>query len=147
MPTFHKSLIRVLWWEDTDHEWILNTDGTTKDNKAGGGGVLRKKNIHHLPNIFNYFGEGTSNMAESRALLYGLNMCKENEIFNNLLKYDSKLVINWLLKISRIPFQLSRWWRKIFSTLEDFKWTVTHVFREGNQVADSLSKMALEFNS
>lgn len=33
----------------------------------------------------------------------------------------------------------------IFMTIEDFTWTATHVYREGNQAADSLSKMALKY--
>lgn len=58
------------------HSWVLNMDGASRDNLASGGGIIRLSAGDHVVNFFNFFGEGSSNLAETRALLDGLELCK-----------------------------------------------------------------------
>ncbi|KAF5179844.1 hypothetical protein FRX31_030568 [Thalictrum thalictroides] len=66
----------VYWTRPRDDFLALNTDGAASEGLAAGGGILRDKYGNHLLNFFSFYGDGSNNVAESRAILDGILTCK-----------------------------------------------------------------------
>ena len=62
------------------------------------GGVLRDKNGDVLLVYAGKVGNGSNNVAEAMALLWGLQLSKERQILELTIEGDSKLVID-LVKV------------------------------------------------
>ncbi|KAF5176952.1 Ribonuclease h domain [Thalictrum thalictroides] len=108
--------------------------------QAAGGGILRNANGQHIANFFSFYGEGTNNVAETRALLDGLDMCQDLCIDKIQIRTDSTLVVKWFLNLIEVPWHLRTWWRKIQIQARFLDIKMVHVYREGNSLADYLSK-------
>ncbi|KAF5186005.1 hypothetical protein FRX31_024408 [Thalictrum thalictroides] len=111
-PPFKAPTI-VFWTRPPDNYVALNTDGTWKDGLAAGGGVIRRGDGSHISNFFSFYGPGTNNLAESRAILDGIALCVLMGYTNIQLQTDSKLALGWLNRDLRIPWFLKVWWRHI----------------------------------
>ncbi|MQL98988.1 hypothetical protein Taro_031706 [Colocasia esculenta] len=122
----------------------LNVDGACKGNPGdcGGGGCIRdsKGNIQMA---FSYFyGDGTSMLAEIRALCDGLKLAASTGYQLSAVYSDSQSLVNSLNDGKMISWRSYRWWREAHMLLTQQHIHFSHVFREANQLADSLANFA-----
>ncbi|OVA03091.1 Ribonuclease H domain [Macleaya cordata] len=114
---------------------------------AAGGGVVRESRGQIVAAFRSFYGSGTNNLAESRALLDGLLVCRQIGVTKIVVRVDSKLVASWFHYKCEIPWSLLQWWHKIRELARDMDLTVAHVYRELNAPADSLAVIGLSTSS
>ncbi|KAF5204671.1 hypothetical protein FRX31_005740 [Thalictrum thalictroides] len=139
-----KAPIIVFWKRPNADSVALNIDGASQEGFAAGGSLIRNHLGQHIVNFFSFYGEGTNNMAETRALYDGLQLCEDLCIDEVEIQTDSLLVVQWFMQIIEIPWSLKNWWKKIRLKKRLMNIKIFHVYREGNKVADFLSKKGLQ---
>lgn len=85
-------------------------------------------------------GEASNNLAEMHALFTGLLLCYQLDIRKIYIETDSQLLVNWLMRAFKPPWRLLDLWNKIVSLVAVMEIQISHIYREGNAVADSLAK-------
>lgn len=138
-------------WENTIQNMIRDAvvgeeckayfDGSATPNpgvmKIGGFYKGNGMNYNYSRNI----GNGTNNEAEYSSLLYLVQRLNENGIQNVSIYGDSQLVVNqingsWKAKDER----MKKFKAKVLAELSKIpRWTLSHVPREQNKIADSLT--------
>ncbi|OVA11456.1 Ribonuclease H domain [Macleaya cordata] len=121
--------------------------GSAANLAASGGGVIRDNQGWIVAAFHRFYSSGTNNLAESRALLDGLDLCCQMGIRRIAVRVDSKLVASWYHFRSDIPWTLLRWWQKIRERAQDLDLVVGHVYREVNAPADFMANMGLSSRS
>lgn len=133
---------RILVWEGPIFQpYCLSTNGGSEDGFVSGGRVIRKWIGDHVSNFFTFYGEGTNNYAEIRALLEGVLYCHLLGIYEFKIQSDSLLLVKALNRKGNIPYRLRKWWQLLEKLLRASKCTFKHVYRELNQVADWLANL------
>lgn len=143
---------------------VMSFDGASRGNpgKAGCGAVayLEKQVSNEnfvkasIMSMVKPIENTTNNMAEWKALVYGLETLV-NQLFDYhisphevdlVIRGDSNLVIQQLLgnwKIKDKKFQ--SWYERAFIYLNQYgSWSATHVYRTHNQEADRLANEAID---
>jgi ribonuclease HI len=112
---------------------------------SGAGGVIRINEHRYYKWIFNC-GPGTNTRAKLLGAWALLTLASRLSISKLLVQGDSKIVIDWLQGKGRLQVvSLDCWKDRIIEIFKLFqKLTFTHVYREENKEADSLSKQALQ---
>jgi ribonuclease HI len=132
---------------------LLNTDGGSRGNPgpAAYGYVIQDITdldaVKILEKCGNYIGVTTNNIAEYEALIAGVKWVVENEPSAELaIKMDSLLIVNQIKGLFKVknPGLLPKYQqvRGLLSRLS--KWSISHTYREGNSLADSLVNEALD---
>jgi ribonuclease HI len=90
-------------------------------------------------------GRGTNTKAELLGAWTTLTLAKHLNLTNLHLMGDSKLVIEWLKQKVRLnSVSIEGWKNRIHELVASFQTiNYSHIFREFNMVADTLSKEAL----
>ncbi|OIT02016.1 hypothetical protein A4A49_56683, partial [Nicotiana attenuata] len=106
---------------------------------------------HHgifLHAISSPLGEGTNNQAETQAALIGITWCMDNGYTRIHLEADSNLLIQWITKVSTPPWNICMHIQKLrdLCNMCD-SISYSHVYREANYPADSLSKLSHSLSS
>jgi ribonuclease HI len=84
-------------------------------------------------------------VAEYSALLVGVLALKKLKCTEVEMFLDSLLIVNQLNGKYRVKdSKMKKLYLKVMENLEDIDWTVAHVKREKNKVADSLVNDALD---
>lgn len=78
--------------------------------------------------------------------LRAIEVAAENHWTNLWLETNSMLVVHAFKNSSLVPWQFSNRWNNVQVTLTGLNCIVTHIFREGNHVADSLANFGLTLN-
>ena len=108
----------------------------------GGGIVIRNQEGDIFLAEACFLGRGTSLMAESIALLRGLELCKEHNLFGVEVEIDCKLLFQVLTTSLLGPWSIFSILVAIRDLLPTISCSFRHIFREANSVADFLSKHA-----
>lgn len=100
----------------------LNVDGSSLGNpgQAGGGGVIWNDKGKLVSAISIFFGEATNNKAELRALIEGLKICHELEVYHIDIECDSLVVISWILYNKCHLWYLWDFWENLVELLSEF---------------------------
>ncbi|OVA10644.1 Glycoside hydrolase [Macleaya cordata] len=114
---------------------------------AAGEGVIRDDQGILLVAFHSFYGSGSNNLAETRALLDGLLLCQQLGITNIIVKVDSNLVAGWYNQECSIPWHLSFWWQRIREATENLNINLKHVYRELNSSADCMASLGLSSRS
>jgi ribonuclease HI len=128
--------------------FILYSDGASRGNpgNGGGGAVLYDGSGAVIATVKRYLGVCTNNEAEYRALMLGLEEAVKRGIKNLKIFLDSELLVRQIAGIYRVKNHnlqgLMYEVRKLLSLLDTY--TVEHVMREKNRVADSLANEAID---
>lgn len=145
LRNLHKEAIQVAWQKPEIGWTKLNFDGSSKgkSRKASIGGVFRNHNAEFLLGYAEPIGRTTSTVAEFAALRRGLELVLENGWINVWLEGDSKTLVDLILqrrqvKCADVQRQISHI-NLIIPELDSYN--LTHVYREGNRVADKLAKI------
>ncbi|KAL2492118.1 Uncharacterized protein Adt_27746 [Abeliophyllum distichum] len=120
----------------------INTDGCVKDGVASGGGIIRDSSGQCIRAFFSFYGECTILEAELRAILDGIILAQRlglSVLYPVLwVESDSTLAIHCITKGGG-PWHIQATLRHIRHLLALDRDTITHIFREGNQVADLIA--------
>jgi ribonuclease HI len=131
--------------------WHLNCDGASRGNPgpAGAGIILHDPQGRLRVNTGRYLGETTNNVAEYQALLLGLAEARKIEVQNLRIFADSELMVKQLTGRDRVKSpHLIPLWRQALNALEQFEtWTIAHVPREENHLADAAANRAIDQNA
>ncbi|CAL1352415.1 unnamed protein product [Linum trigynum] len=147
-PTTARTTVMV-GWTPPMHGWVtLNVDGASNGNPgaAGAGGVLRDWAGNWIAGFIANFGTATAILAELWAVFHGLEMAWKKGYRAVRLESDSQLAVQ-LINNRSDPVHphatlLSAIRRKIG---QEWLVNISHVYREGNRVADWLSKHSLVY--
>jgi len=145
------SLDQGMRWEIPRKGWmVLNTDGSAKGavGPAGAGGAIRNDRGEWVMGYSEYLGHCSGLTAELKALLRGLRIAKQMSIKKLEIRVDSKRVVGlmtdqWNDQPNHhfLVQQCTQFLRD-----EDWEVTITHCFRETNQVADILANIGITKN-
>jgi ribonuclease HI len=129
---------------DSSNPWAY-FDGASQNQLCGGGVVLFLSD-NHFYKIKMGLGQGTNNYVELMALKLLLQFVGEKGVQSIQIFGDSMNVINWSRKtqtchnIFLLPIV-----EEIFILLDSFEsFSLRHVYRDQNSVADSLSKAGIQ---
>ncbi|KAH0693196.1 hypothetical protein KY285_020293 [Solanum tuberosum] len=140
----HETKVTLVQWNKPQNQWIkLNTDGSALSNpgRIGAGGILRNSTGELIMAYAIPLGEGTSNQAEIEAAIFGMSWCIHLKLNKVILEVDSQLLIDWIQRKSKPPWSISNQIHKLQSIINQIHNVICiHTLREGNFVADALSK-------
>jgi ribonuclease HI len=130
--------------------WIkCNTDGASIGNPglASCGGVFRNHNAEFLMAFAEPLGIATSYFAELSGAIKAIEIAFDNKWNNLWLETDSMLVVNAFKNPAvGVAWPLRNRWRNALTKSTQMNFLVTHIFREGNKVADLFANFGLNVN-
>lgn len=143
-----RSLTHVCWGKPPPNTIKLNMDGAALPNpgRAAGGGVFRDSSGCWISGFCRNIGFASSLEAELWALRDGLSIAVEKQVPNLEVEIDCSVALNLFhfkeLCSSHFLFSLVSDCRNLASMIP--RCSIKHIFREGNGVADCLSKFGLK---
>jgi len=127
---------------------ILYTDGGSRGNPgpAGYGVVLLSKSGKAIAKLSEFIGRATSNEAEYRGLIGGLEAARDCGAVEVSIRADSQLLIRQINGTYKVKSRrLLPLFQRARSLLETFEtWRAEHIPREQNLRADSLANEAMD---
>ncbi|KAK1280321.1 hypothetical protein QJS04_geneDACA021291 [Acorus gramineus] len=128
-------------WEAPKEGWLkLNSDGSRSDDRFSYGVLVRDSSSFCFEALSTRVWADSINLLELKGLVEGMQLCHSLRASRVWLESDSTTAIAWIHGRGIIPWRAFRDLRT-FSTLSNslLEWKATHVYREGNQVADHLA--------
>lgn len=129
-------------------KWVLYVDGAARNNPGPAGiGIYILKNDKPLHKKGFYIGIKTNNQAEYLALLCGVFLCKEEMAYNDALYImsDSELLIRQLKGEYKVKKpHLKDLYAVACTLLSSVQYSVCHIVRENNVIADALANLGLD---
>jgi len=119
----------------------LNTDGACRGNPgpAAAGGVVRNHTGQHVLMFSEFLGEHTNTYAEIYAIWRGLDLCHSRNFSKIWVETDSRIATLFLSPPRFGHWQLQYLIQRIHNLMNLMEVHITHVYREGNSVADFLA--------
>ncbi|MQM05531.1 hypothetical protein Taro_038344 [Colocasia esculenta] len=127
--------LQLVHWIPPITGLCLNVDGASKGNPGlcGGGGCIRDEHGSVRVAFAHFYDDGTSMIAETRALCDGLRPADFLGLRLSIVYTDSSVLAN-SFKEGRCPsWRAYRWWREAIAGFQRSACTITHVYREANQ--------------
>jgi len=132
----------------TESFYTLFTDGACRGNPGigGAGALLLDEQGEVAATGKKYLGECTNNIAEYEALILGLEEALDRRCRRLHIFLDSELLVRqvrgeYKVKNPRLKILMEKL-RHLLSKLETY--TIQHVAREGNTLADTLANEAID---
>ena len=128
--------------------WELFVDGASRNNpgKAGAGVLLLKNGKEIVAKGF-YLGIVSNNQAEYGALAIGIFFCKQLLAGSDelLIYSDSQLVVRQIRGEYRVKHpQLKEFYLCVHEHLKSLDYTIHHIAREKNSIADKLANKGID---
>ncbi|CAI9759581.1 unnamed protein product [Fraxinus pennsylvanica] len=134
-------------WRKPAVGWVkLNVDGSSVGNPGpcGGGGVIRDHDGNLVAGFCVKYGHGSNNEAELRAVISGVELCKEMGFQQVEIECDSAVVVNWLTHSLCKIWYLWDYWDELLKLLSGISFTISHQYREANSAADLLARQGAD---
>jgi ribonuclease HI len=129
-------------------EWLLMVDGAARGNpgKAGCGAAICDENGVIVKELSRYLGQSTNNVAEYEALLMGLEALIALGKKKVRVQSDSELMVRQLNGLYRVRDpKLQSLYNRARDLLRLFDhYTILHVRREANKLADQLANRGID---
>lgn len=128
-------------------KYSLYVDGASRGNPgpAAAGVYLINEEAKVVESFGKYLGETTNNMAEYEALLLGLKAAKKKKITKMDIFSDSELLVRQIQgKYRVLNPHLKKKYEEVIHLLKHFTYTIHHVRREKNTLADQLANQAID---
>ncbi|XP_075503965.1 uncharacterized protein LOC142541291 [Primulina tabacum] len=121
----------------------LNVDGSSRGNpgESSVGGVVRDSSGRVVLSFSEFIGVGTNVRAELWAVWRGLLICSDLGLFPLWVETDSQISLQ-ILRSRRCHWDLHHTVTRILFLLRGRAVHFSHIFREGNSVADALAARA-----
>lgn len=126
----------------------LYTDGACRGNpgQGGAGAVLVGETGEIVATVKHSLGQCTNNIAEYRALIFGLEIALKKRYGHLNIFLDSELLVNQIKGSYKVKNEnlkiLMREVRKLLSYFDSYK--VEHIDRSQNHMADKLANEAID---
>lgn len=129
---------------------IVNVDGASRGNpgKAGIGIAIYDKDLNLVKEVSEYIGIATNNVAEYKAMIFGIKESIRHNAQETLFKTDSELLVKQVMGKYRVKsIQLMYLFTEVQSLLKRLpKWRIEHIPREENKKADMLANKGIEIS-
>lgn len=107
----HCIQFQAVIWRKPEMGWVkFNVDGCCKGNPGttGGGGMIRNYNGEMIKAFAEFYGQGNNNLAEAKAMLYGVKLCCNCGFSKVIVESDSMLIVNLVNHLGNSLRLLSR---------------------------------------
>ncbi|XP_057830892.1 uncharacterized protein LOC131041717 [Cryptomeria japonica] len=135
-------------WSPPNPGWIkLNFDGASRGNSGplGIGYVIKYHTGAILGKMAKPIPPDKNNIAELKALQFGLIECIKHGLNNILVEGDSEIAINAIKRKKTPNWRLQGILDNIIVSLDRIEnYEAKHIYREENSEADALSKIAAQ---
>ncbi|XP_075084982.1 uncharacterized protein LOC142168225 [Nicotiana tabacum] len=140
--------MQVTWEPPLPGTVKVNTDGSfsKKSGKAGIGGVVRDCHGNLIMTFSIPISCDSNTMVEAKAAEFGVKWCNQHGYTNFSLELDSMVVADMLAEGDTNNVKIKMVIDKASYIVKQARVNVKHCFREGNQVADCLAKLATTTN-
>ncbi|OVA05792.1 hypothetical protein BVC80_1385g3 [Macleaya cordata] len=129
--------VKVLWWQLPPSGFhALSSDGASEDGYATGRGIIRYSLGNLVATYHRYYGPGSNNLAEFRALHDCLRLYADLGFARCYIHVDSLLVCNRFSDTWCIPWHLQIWSSKLEALKQMMHYRIMH---ELNFVADFMA--------
>ncbi|XP_057856261.1 uncharacterized protein LOC131065691 [Cryptomeria japonica] len=139
---------KIAIWSPPNPGWIkLNFDGASRGNPGPSsiGYIIRDHTGATLGKMAKPIPPNTNNIAEFKALQFGLRDCINHGFNNILVEGDSEIEINAIKGKNTPNWRLQGILESIISSLDRIEnYEAKHIYREANSEADVLSKLAAQ---
>ncbi|CAJ2632471.1 unnamed protein product [Trifolium pratense] len=142
-PTYFKE---VCWLPPLVNWLKCNVDGASNGNpgNASCGGIFRNHSAEFVFGFAEPLGITTSYFAELCGAMRAFEIASQNNWHNIWIETDSTLVVSAFQNPDKpIFWSLRNRWKNVLHLAKSMNFIVTHIFREGNQVADLLANHGL----
>ncbi|KAL6572402.1 hypothetical protein OROMI_013360 [Orobanche minor] len=136
----------VRWYKPVVGCFKINTDGASKGNPgiAAAGGVIRNHLGHPIFMFSEFLGDRSNNFAEIYAIWRGLEFCHEQNFIKVWVEVDPKIALHLIEHSISCHCEIQGLIFKIRGFMEKMDIHFSHIFREGNAVADFLANQGCE---
>ncbi|XP_009804964.1 uncharacterized protein [Nicotiana sylvestris] len=141
---FHHNVMKHQWHPPPHGKVKINTDGSyiKESGKAGIGGIIRDDEGNFIMAFAMSIDCDNHNMAKARAAEFGGKWCNQLGFTNFILDLDSNIIVIMVNQDGIKNMKLKIVTERITSLVQHANAIVQHRYREGNQVADVLAKIA-----
>ncbi|KAL6558441.1 hypothetical protein OROMI_018791 [Orobanche minor] len=131
----------VRWVKPVEGWWKLNSDGASKGNPgiSGAGGVIRDHLGSPCLMFSEFLGERSNNYAELYAIWRGLEFCLQRNFIKVWVECDSTLALRMINNRGKSNWHLHGLLIKIWTIIDKMEVRFSHIYREGNVIADWLA--------
>jgi ribonuclease HI len=144
-------VLKEVYWQPPVVTWIkCNIDGASNGNPglSSCGGIFRDHEANFIFAFAEPLGLSTSYVAELCGAMRAIEIAHQKHWQHLWLETDSKLVVEAFKNPNKpVAWQLSNRWKNTMFMFKQLNCVVTHIYREGNQAADSLANHGLSINT
>ncbi|XP_075499938.1 uncharacterized protein LOC142538510 [Primulina tabacum] len=139
---YHRTAI-VRWLKPPSDCFKLNVDGSSRGNPGDStvGGVVRDHSGRVLLSFSEFIGAGSTSRAELWAVWRILLICSDLSLFPLWIEVDSQISVQ-ILRSRQCRWGLDHIVSRILVLLRGRMVHISHIYREGNSVADALAVRA-----
>ncbi|XP_059064871.1 uncharacterized protein LOC131856930 [Cryptomeria japonica] len=135
-------------WQPLGEGWVkLNFDGAPRGNpgQAGIGCYVHNWECKEIATLASLVGIKTNNWAKLMVLVEGLHLCRKLGVKILDIEGDLAIIVNSLRKGNMPNWRLNTLLSKAIDLCKGFdRFTVNHIYREGNKRADELANMVVD---
>lgn len=130
------------------NQWTLFIDGASRNNPGPASiGLQLRKNDELICKAGYYIGTKTNNQAEYGGLIVGIMIAREHMGPKDTLtiKSDSLLLVRQIAGQYAVKNpELKKLHQCAINLLKNISFSITHVYREENTIADGMANLALD---
>ncbi|XP_070021835.1 uncharacterized protein [Nicotiana sylvestris] len=142
-----KLKVTKVMWEFPSAGWLkVNTDGASRGNpgRSSIGFCIRNENGDIVKSGGKEIEETTNTVAEAKAMVEALRLCRFQQYSHVWLQTDSMLLKKIIDGIWKPPWIISDQVEEMMQLMNEGNYKVTHIHREGNKLADHLANYVLD---
>ncbi|XP_019234932.1 PREDICTED: uncharacterized protein LOC109215344 [Nicotiana attenuata] len=135
-------------WELPGEGWLkVNTDGASRRNpgRSAIGYCVSNETGDVCYALGKEINEAINTEAEAVAIVDALRFCRLHQYSHVWIQIDSMLMKKIIDGTWKTPWCIADQVEEIMQLLEGCNYIVSHIFREGNKLADQLANYALDF--
>lgn len=132
----------MLWYPPMNSGFQLHVDGSSKQGECSGGSLIRKHHGSVILSFSLFFGNGSNNVGEARALLEGLKLWLLYNISLTEVECDYDLIVKCSLSSAAVPWRIAYYVREIQSFLSP-QVKLSHTLLLKPELARSFFKVAV----
>jgi ribonuclease HI len=145
------TILREVYWHPPLINWLkCNTDGASCGNPGNAtcGGIFRNSAAEFVYGFAEPLGESTAYIAELSGVIRAIEIAYQNQWNNLWIETDSSCVVAAFQDRHKpVAWCLRNRWKNVLFMTRLMNFMVSHIYREGNQVADSLANHGLSLSS
>jgi ribonuclease HI len=144
-------VLKEICWQPPIVNWIkCNIDGASNGNPglSSCGGIFRDHEANFIYAFAEPLGISTSYVAEICGAMRAIEIASQHNWQNLWIESDSTLVVDAIKNPGKpVAWQLRNRWKNAMVLFRQMNCVITHIYKEGNQVADSLANQGLSIAS